>query len=591
MSDWRRVESGMGIPSENYCDQPYIVVTNEGNWLCVLTTGVGEESKPNQHVVATISEDKGRSWSELIDIEPAGERMTSWVTSFVVPNGRVFAVFNVELSEESTQHGGALCYRYSDDGGRSWSSHRYRIPIRQTKKDRENVTEGREQFFWCIDKPIVTESGVYFGIPKLHSGRGTLHGESWVLHSANILTESDPNGIRWELLPDGDDGIWGPELGDIQEEQNLEMLSDGSLYMVMRTETGVIGYTVSRDRGHTWTTPEPLRYPDGRALRNPRACPKLGKTGDGRLMLWFHNNGYPGWGNSAVRNPVWISGGIEIDGTIEWSQPEILLYASDPTVRGMSYPDFLEQDERIWVSETEKLVVRVHEVDRTLLEGMWSERVPNARSTVARDGLLTEWDGMTSAPGVVRIPRLPSLQTGGFTVELLIEPDGVHPGQTVVSSYGVKNRGFRIATSEAGALELEIADNRQRRWVEVMDGPDPGSSVVARTAWCCKTDAGIVREGESLHVAFVVDGFAKVVTVVANGLLLDGADERIQGWWRLNPWIDDINDEHTCEIGKDFRGRVTLFRLYDRYLRTAEVIANYRAGTHRKGGPTGSNGR
>ena len=43
------------------------------------------------------------------------------------------------------------------------------------------------------------------------------------------------------------------------------------------------------------------------------------------------------------RNPAWITGGIEKNGFIHWSQPEILLYHDDPAVK-MSYPDFVEVD-------------------------------------------------------------------------------------------------------------------------------------------------------------------------------------------------------------------------------------------------------
>ncbi len=577
MTDPRAVETGHQIPSENYCDQPYVVVLPDGHWLCVLTTGRGLESTPGQHVVSTISTDHGRTWSDLIDIEPAGDRKTSWVTAFLVPTGRVFAVYNVELTDESSQHGGALCYRYSDDGGRTWSEQRYRIPIRQTRHDRENVTEGREQFFWCIDKPVVTNNGVYFGIPKLHAGRPQDGSESWVLHSADVLTVDDPNRIGWTLLPDGDEGIWNRELGRTQEEQNLESLSDGSLYMVLRTDIGVIGYTISRDGGHTWTVPVPLTYPDGRPLRNPRACAKLGKTSDGRFLLWFHNNGFPGWGNSAVRNPVWISGGVEVDGSIEWSQPEILLYASDPTVRGMSYPDFIEQDGRHWVSETEKLVARVHEIDPVLLEGAWTERVQPGKTVSVMEGLLVEKGDELNNGAAFAIPKLPSLRDGGITIELVINVDDGRPGQLVAGSFGPRRRGFQVTTSEGGALELCLADNRQRWWIDVMDGPDPSANVSSRRDWRFCTDPGLLGPGRPLHVVFVVDGLAKVVSVVADGLLLDGGAERIQGWWRLNPWLDDINDVGVCTVAPDLSGSVTLFRLYGRHLRTAEAIRNYRA--------------
>ena len=58
--DARNIQTGSLIPKEGYVDQPYIVITNDGNWLCVLTTGAGVEGQPGQHVVSTISSDQGR---------------------------------------------------------------------------------------------------------------------------------------------------------------------------------------------------------------------------------------------------------------------------------------------------------------------------------------------------------------------------------------------------------------------------------------------------------------------------------------------------------------------------------------------------
>jgi hypothetical protein len=43
--DWRNIRTGYEIPSEGYCDQPYVVVTEEGNWLCTMTTGAGLEGE------------------------------------------------------------------------------------------------------------------------------------------------------------------------------------------------------------------------------------------------------------------------------------------------------------------------------------------------------------------------------------------------------------------------------------------------------------------------------------------------------------------------------------------------------------------
>lgn len=78
-ADWRNIAAGTVIPDESYADQPYVVITNDGNWLCVLTTGKGIEGQGGQHIVSTISRDKGKTWSDLTDIEPADGPEASWV--------------------------------------------------------------------------------------------------------------------------------------------------------------------------------------------------------------------------------------------------------------------------------------------------------------------------------------------------------------------------------------------------------------------------------------------------------------------------------------------------------------------------------
>ncbi|MEO0631604.1 MAG: sialidase family protein, partial [Planctomycetota bacterium] len=105
--DWRDITTGLEVPSIGYADQPFVVTLNDGSWLCVLTTGPGEEGATGQHVVATRSSDRGETWSELVPIEqPSSERglESSWAVPLHVADqgsaefGRVYAfyVFNGE---------------------------------------------------------------------------------------------------------------------------------------------------------------------------------------------------------------------------------------------------------------------------------------------------------------------------------------------------------------------------------------------------------------------------------------------------------------------------------------------------------------
>ena len=93
------------------------------------------------------------------------------------------------------------------------------------------------------------------------------------------------------------------------------------------------------------------------------------KFANGKYLYWFHNHGgeavHPRrLGPYAGRNPAWVLGGVERDGT------HPLVGARGPPLRRrpdvrISYPDFVEDDGRVFVTETQKTVARVHEVDPT----------------------------------------------------------------------------------------------------------------------------------------------------------------------------------------------------------------------------------
>src|ERR1700730_3292288 len=139
-SDPRNVVNGSLIPRENYSDQPYVVITNDGNWLCVLTTGRGNEGHSGQHAISTISSDQARTWSTPVDIEPANGPEASWVMPLKVPSGRVYVFYNYNKDNIRSVHSnsqnyskrvdtlGAYVFKFSDDNGRTWSSARYEIP-------------------------------------------------------------------------------------------------------------------------------------------------------------------------------------------------------------------------------------------------------------------------------------------------------------------------------------------------------------------------------------------------------------------------------------------------------------------------------
>ena len=560
-ADARNISNGLRIPSEGYSDQPYVVVTSNGAWVCTLTTGKGLEGQAGQHVVATVSRDQGATWSELVDIEPETGPEASWVTPLITPYGRIYAFYtyngdnivtlpNSDKRVRSDTHGW-YAFRYSDDEGETWSEQRFRIPIRTTDVDRGNLWRGEVCHFWGIDKPKVANGKAYFAFTKL--GQFFMReGEGWVVEAANILTERDPDKLEFRLVPDGEKGIRNPALGSVQEEHNLVPLAGDGLFCVFRMEGGAPGQSVSRDGGTTWSLPEPMTYAPGkRGFKTPRACPKLFMTSEGKYLFWYHHHGGKAW---AGRNPAFLSGGIlKDDGFIHWSEPELVLFDPNPGIR-MSYPDLIEQDGNFWLTETQKTVARAHPVDRALLDGLWNQ---DSVKGVCADGLLLEKLDAGDGESRPTVPRgFGDLTHGGLTVELRLKLDDPAPGQTLFSNMDGNGQGVRVITSELGGKPTLV--------IELADG--------ARAAvW--HTDPGVIRAGCTQHIVFACDFSAAIIAVIADGEFCDGGAARQYGWGRLPSDLGDVRGASHAALAP----AVKALRLYGRALRTTEAIGNWRA--------------
>jgi hypothetical protein len=554
--DLRNVETGLVMPSLKYADQPYIAVTKTGNWVCVLTTGKGREGAGGQHVAAAVSSDRGKTWSKLVAIESPAGPSASWACPLVTKFGRIYAFYtyngdNVHLGRDDTH--GWYAFKYSDDGGRTWSKQRYRLPMRTTACDTIRRKSKVIHHFWGICKPIVVGDTVYFSFTKL--GKYFLgNGEGWLFRSDNILTEKDPAKIYWEMLPEGKSGIRHPEFGSVQEEHNLAALSKGgSLACVYRTTKGFPAISYSRNGGRSWSKPLAMRYsPGGRIIRHPRACPKIWRCGNGKFLFWCHQNGgktYTG------RNPVWLCGGVEVDGVIRWSQPEILLYHDNPKKR-MSYPDLIESKGRYWVTETEKEIARVHEIDPSLLKGLWSQF---DRKTPAKRGMVVDLTGkkLTTGAPMAKLPDLS--KRGGFAIDLWIRLDGLKGPKVVLDSRrGGKGKGLTVTKTATGTLTVEFSDGKRGgKW---------------------DVDTGLLKAGKLHHVVFIVDGGPGVVSCVVDGQFCDGATSGRQfGWGRFDRKIGTVGGGE-IKLSANAGADIVRLRIYNRYLRTSEAVANFRAG-------------
>ena len=583
LKDWRNLDNAVSIiPDEGYCDQPYAVINNRGEWVVVMTTGEGREGQKGQHIVSVISKDRGRSWESLVDIEPASGPEASWVTPIIIPSGRIYVFYSYNadnMREVLNSKGepikrvdtmGKMMMKFSDDGGLTWSKDRYEVPMRNFEIDDNNIYKGKVNFFWSVAIPIIHNNAVYLPFAKVGNfGEGFMEsGSGAILKSSNILSEADPEKITWETLPEGNKGLLPPE-GIVADEHNIVSLSDGSLYCVYRTNMGHNVQTYSIDNGLTWTNPEWAKYtPGGKVMKQPRCFNKVYKFKNGKYALFFHNNSTRNYSSHPIgnRNPTWLCGGIEKDGQIYWSQPEIFLYDLD-FENGISYPDWIEDNGEYYFTETQKTIARIHKIPSEYLDMIWNQA---ENKVIAAKGLALEIKGEECDPGnSFKFPELGKLYNGkGFSLEFRLKTGKIKKDQVLLDTRKIKTEGYGNSSKFAGNGILITILKSGEISVLLDDGRSP-------LIW--KTDPGIIKPSKSHHIVINVDAEAKILTFLIDGDLWDGG-KRPFGYARFNPYLYDVNGEEAVSFSPEFKGDVELFRLYTRCLYISEGIGNYRSG-------------
>ena len=549
-TDTRNINQGIAIThNELYADQPLIVVTPKGTWICCLTVAPGGEGSRGQHVVAVRSTDGGKTWGDVIDIEP-GRDGGGYVTPLIVPSGRVYAFYCPPYDRDKPKQDGVhnyFCYRYSDDDGQTWSK-RFWLPIRSSAWDLQRAAiEAKQQIWcWCIAKPIIEGTDVFFPFAITDGVDG--QGAGWIAHSNNILKESDADKIQWEILPEGRVGIYNAEFVPTQEEHCLLPLNKKDAFIcVYRTRLGFPVVSYSDDRCRTWSAPQKMTYADGRIVRQPRACPMIWKCENGKYLFWGHNNSHKSFEN---RNPVWVSGGIERDGKVFWSQPEIMLYADDPAIR-MSYPDLVEFKGEYWISETEKELPRIHRIDNDFLNGIWNrlENDLDGKSTpISKKGLVLQTTGRT-APFPAATAKLD--ETGGLTLDFEINPQEWKPGMVLLENRTAANDGLAVLVAENGSFRFE------------MNGNDPRGQR-QEISW---TSDPLSLQGSVRRMSIVVDNNPRIIWFSIDGAVQDGNGKRDLGWGRF--WLapKEISGTGTLKI----HSAVKTLRVYNRRLNAFEL--------------------
>jgi hypothetical protein len=188
MTDCRDLDAtGWEIPSENYCDQPYVVKTDDGAWLCQMTTGHSREGQPGEHVVSMRSEDQGKTWADLVALEPADGPEAAYGVLLKAPSGRIFCFYNHNTDN-------ALEFTMSDIRGRaSWKSDKGKIETGKSHHVVIIVDGGPQVMAFVIDGVLCKGGNRKFGWGRFrHDFRDP--------NGADELRIGDEEGLSIEAL-------------------------------------------------------------------------------------------------------------------------------------------------------------------------------------------------------------------------------------------------------------------------------------------------------------------------------------------------------------------------------------------------------
>ena len=566
-NDSRYINNGIEIPTAGgYADQPSIVALSDGTFVCATTTGTGEEGAAGEYVSVMRSLDGGKTWSEgtlLEDLE--------WESAYAVLVAdrfdRIYCLYNYNLDHykkgEFESHrfdmGGTYCMKYSDDKGLSWSE-RIIVDVGFTELDTKypffpKAGGGKQyRFMWNVARPFIDGDDLYIMVGKPFLGvRGQYAFETsrGVLLVARGIVQ-DPH-TPFITLPEGAKELL-PRPGDkITEEHCCVKLSDGTLFCTSRTEKGYPLVFVSHDDGKTFTDGFIPEHIGGQKVKQPRAANFLWKLKSGKYLYWFHNVGNMGYD---FRNPAWCAPAFEVDTEkgkeLVYGQPEILFYHTGD-ILSISYPDLVEHEGKLLITETQKFIARIHTVDDKLQNALLTQDTVCARlggismADLKASGVPTQ--SYCKKNHADRDEWKEVVANGGTT---WIFEGEFKPGDKVISAYDKRRGGFKIEVAEDGTLTCFAAGEAANFTVE--------SSIN-------------VCDGKKHHIAWISDTSACISYLVIDGVFDNGGDVFECGWRFIPRQLSVIRAVPEVSFGEG----VSDVRLIPNAILTADAIGDWRA--------------
>ncbi|MFM2166063.1 MAG: hypothetical protein RIS79_434 [Verrucomicrobiota bacterium] len=351
--------------------------THQGPFVTTADDGVLCIDNKN----ALRSTDEGRTWTSTpLFADPAKFSVSNERALLRTREGVIISAWmnGVERKAPQGWHWGEASAKWTDfilptytcrstDDGKTWEA-----PVKLSDP-------------WC---------GCIHSLIQMKSGRLVLVGQEIIAQwrHATVMWASDDLGKTWQRGDVLDDGIGTHDHAGSIEGSVIER-ADGSLYLLLRTESGFLWEAVSKD-GLKWSGLKQT------AIASVTCCPQMARLADGRIaLLWNapprHN---PKNGSSRAE----LSLAFSSDETASWSQPVIVAANYTPAGR-VSYPYLYERKPgELWITTMQGgLRMSVRTAD--LAAGQIPVFVPPPKSVPKPGGIFMFGDSTTAPRGNVTV--------------------------------------------------------------------------------------------------------------------------------------------------------------------------------------------
>ena len=247
---------------------PSMAITRGGRLWVAWYSGTTPEAKietcPNAYVVVSTSGDGGRTWKEVLAIDPDGPGPLKAMDPrpWVDPAGRLWIIWHLTINGVSYTHQFKKAWAITADDAEqespSWSQPRY--IAKGVMLNKPIVLYNRTWLFAAHDRKSV-ETGLLKAVVSDDDGRTfRIRGEfeiSHELHAIEPMAVERKDGSLWMLIRTGN-------AGDLNTPQG-------------------ISESFSTDRGATWSPPKPS------AIKHTASRFYIGRLQSGNLLLVKHS--------------------------------------------------------------------------------------------------------------------------------------------------------------------------------------------------------------------------------------------------------------------------------------------------------------